>query len=510
MTVSIAAVLALALSTQAAATQPTATPPAGKDATADAHKGDVVDRSAPPKPGAPRPFTIQQPQDFKLKNGLRVLFLPRKRAPLVDVMAAVDAGINADPKELPGVAGWTAGMLTEGAGDMDSIAFSDAQNAIGAQIGSGAEPEHATVSLHVSSAKLADGMKLFAAALTKPRFDDKEWQRVAQQTFGYFMYQSNEPQELLGIAGARMNWGVDNRFGVNLSGTPRALAKTTTADLKAFYGARYRPDTTTLVVVGDVDKAALQKILDDTLGAWTATGKAPDAPKLGAPLPLTSRTVVAVNVAGAPQTVLSVQNPAPAEIKPYTPDVSVMNTLLGGSFTSRLNSNLREEHGYSYGATSHLVLFKNGNAFMVRTSVATPVTGAAVKEIIKELTRIREPATAEEVERARNLAALSVPSAFDNGRSTAGLWATIAAQGTDPKRLQHFMEDAPKVDVKGVQAVAQRVVDADKCTIVAVGDMDAIGKDLDAFGPRTLLTIDDLLPGLKEAAAQFAQQPGGE
>ena len=469
----------------------------------------AVDRSAPPKPGPVRPFTIQQPQELKLKNGLRVLFLQRKRAPLVDVVAAVDAGINTDSVAAPGVAGWTAGMLTEGAGDMDSIAFSDAENAIGASIGSEAEPEEARVTLHVASKNVAEGIKLFATALTKPRFDDAEWKRVQGQTFGYFMYQSQEPQELIRIAGARANWGKDHRFGINLAGTPRALVATKAADLKAFYGARYRPDTTTLIVVGDVDKAVLQKLLDDALGGWTVSGKAPDAQKLAGPLPLEKRTVVALAIPGAPQTVLSVQNPAPADIKPYTPDVEVMNTLLGASFTSRLNTNLREEHGWSYGASSHLILFKNGNAFVVRTAVATPVTGPAAQEIIHEMQRIREPATAEEVERARNLAALSVPSAFDNGRTTASIWSEIVAQGTDFKRLQKFMDDAPKVDVAAVQSAAKRVVDPDKCTVVAVGDLGAVGKDLDALGPRTLLTLDDLLPGLAEAAKAFGPPPGG-
>jgi len=149
---------------------------------------DAVDRSAPPKPAPVKPFTIAQPQDFKLKNGLRVVFLERKRAPLIDVLANIDAGIGADPKELPGLSSWTAGMLTEGAGDMDSIAFSDAEQAIGAQIFSGGGIEESTAGLHVTSAKLAEGMKLFATALMKPRFDEKEWQRVRQQTFGYFMY----------------------------------------------------------------------------------------------------------------------------------------------------------------------------------------------------------------------------------------------------------------------------------------------------------------------------------
>lgn len=468
-----------------------------------------ADRSAPPKPGPARPFTIQQPQELKLKNGLRVLLLERKRAPLVDVVATVKAGIMADPKDLPGLAGWTAAMLTEGAGDLSAIAFSDAVAGLGARMDADAEPEHASVSLHTTSAKLADAMKLYALALTSPRFDDADWKRVRQATLGELMYQSREPQELAGLAGGRLNWGTDHRFGWNLGGTPKALVATTTKDLRAFHAERYRPDTTTLVVVGDVDRKTIQKVLEDTLGSWTATGPAPTTAPLAGPLPLTGNRVVTVHVPSAAQTVLRVQAPAPADIQPYTADVDVMNTLFGGSFTSRLNSNLREAHGYSYGAGSRIGLFSFGNVFLVRTSVATAVTAPAAKEIFHELQRMSEQApSADETERARNLAALSMPSAFDNGEATAGVWADIVARGTDPARVQRFMVDAVKVDAKSLQAAARRVL-SPHWTLVAVGNMEAVGSDLDSFGPRSTLTVEDLLPGLAEAAAAL-QPPSGE
>jgi zinc protease len=467
------------------------------------------DRSAPPKPGRARPFTIQQPQELKLKNGLRVLLLERQRAPLVDVVATVRAGIVADPKELPGVAGWTASMLTEGAGDLDAIAFSDAVGALGSRVHADAEPEHASVSMHSTSARFAESMKLFALALTQPRFDDKDWQRVRQSTFGYFMYQSQEPQELAGLAGARANWGPDHRLGKNLGGTPKALLQTTPADLRAFHAARYRPDTTTLVVVGDVDRKKALAVLEEVFGSWSAAGAAPAPPTLAGPVPVTETHVVTVHVPSAAQTVLRVQAPAPADIQPYTADVEVMNTLLGGSFTSRLNSNLREAHGYSYGAGSRVALFSFGNVFLVRTSVATPVTAPATKEIFFELQRTKQEApTAEEAERARNLAALSVPSAFDNGEGTAGVWADIVARGTERARVQRFMADALKVDAPALAATAARVL-ADQWTLVAVGDMEAVGKDLESFGPRTTLTIDDLMPGLAEAMAALQPAPPG-
>lgn len=460
---------------------------------------DAPDRSAPPQPGSARPFAIQQPVELKLSNGLRVLLLERKRAPLVDVVAIVRGGSAADPKHLPGLASFAAAMLTEGAGDLDAIAFSDAIAALGARMSAEAGAEHMSVSLHSTSARFAAAMKLYALALRTPRFAQADWQRVQQSTLGEFMYQASEPQELAALAGARESFGPDHRLGWNSDGTPAALMATTTTELRAFHQAWLRPDTTTLVVVGDVDKDSLRKLLEATLGAWAASGLAPTRAQLGKPLPVTSSRVVTVHVPGAAQTVLRVQAPAPKDIQPYTADVDVMNTLLGGSFTSRLNSNLREAHGYSYGAGSHVALHSFGNVFAVRTSVATAVTAPAIREIFHELARMSSEApSTQEVERARNLAALSMPSAFDSGEATAQVWADLVSRDTDPSRLQRFMVDALKVDAKALQEAAQRVLST-SYTLVAVGDMEAVSEELLPFGPRTTLTVEDLLPGLNES-----------
>jgi zinc protease len=282
--------------------------------------------------------------------------------------------------------------------------------------------------------------------------------------------------------------------------------KTTPADLRAFYAARYRPDTTTLIVVGDVDAATIKKLLEAELGSWTATGAPPASPTLRGPLARKERALYTVQVPDAPQTVLRVGIPAPAGTLPFTPDADVMNTLLGASFTSRLNSNLREAHGYSYGAGSRVAVNRSGAVFAVMTSVNAPTTAPALAEIFLELERIRTPATDEEVVRARNVAALTVPSAFDSGRATANQWGMFAAQRLDRARLQKFVDEAQKVDAKALQAAAQRLVRPDEAAIIAVGDLAQHGKGIPGLERATVLTVEDLLPGLAEAAAAL----GGE
>jgi zinc protease len=165
------------------------------------------DRSKPPQAGAPKPFTITEPSVFKLKNGLTVWHVPRKRAPLVDVLAVIDAGPLADPVDRPGVAKWTADLLTEGSGGQRAVEFSDAVQSLGAEISSTAEIDHAWLSLHVTSARLPAALKLYAQALLKPDFAEAEWHRIRGQLFGEMMYASQEPQELAQLAAQRANWG---------------------------------------------------------------------------------------------------------------------------------------------------------------------------------------------------------------------------------------------------------------------------------------------------------------
>jgi zinc protease len=274
------------------------------------------------------------------------------------------------------------------------------------------------------------------------------------------------------------------------------LLATAPAALRAFHRAHYRPDTTTVVVVGDVDDKALRALLEEQLGGWRAEGPRPATPTLAPPTPPSERRLVTVHVPGAPQTVLRVGADAPKDLLPYTADVEVMNTLLGGSFTSRLNNNLREKNGYAYGAGSRLLYVDAGNVFFVRTSVATAVTAPAVAEIVNELERIRTPATDEEVTRARNLAALSLPSVFDSGRGTAQFWASLLTQRVEAKRVQAFMADALKVDAAALQRAATRVVRPDRIIVTAVGDMDAVASSLSSYGARTSMTAAELLPGL--------------
>lgn len=461
--------------------------------------GAPVDRSAPPPLPAPRPFVLTDPDAFTLSNGLRVLLISRGRAPLVDIVAHIDAGIASDPPALPGLASFTSAMLLEGAGARDALAFADAEALVGAKISAGVGIDAASVTLHVSRARFAEALPLFADVLVRPRFEGKDWARTQKSLLGDMIVQGQDPTSLAALAAARAAWGPGHRFAVDAGGTPRSLQAATAGDIAAFHRARYRPDTTTLIVVGAITRAELTRSLEDALGNWQASGPRPAPAALGPPLSQAVRTVVGVQVDGAPQTVVRVVGATPGAVKPYDAAADVMNTLLGGSFTSRLNDNLREQHGYAYGAGSRFVFTRAGTVFAVRTAVQANATVPAVAEILLELDRIHSAATTDEVTRARNLVALSFPGSFDSGSSIAATWSEALTAGVDGARIRAFLDDVPRVDADALRAAGARAVDPERVSVVLAGDLRPHDAELLRLGPRVTLTAEDLLPGLAEA-----------
>jgi len=198
---------------------------------------------------------------------------------------------------------------------------------------------------------------------------------------------------------------------------------------------------------------------------------------------------------GAAQSVLSAAGPTPDALRPLDPANAVMNTLLGGSFTSRLNDNLREQHGFSYGAGSDFDLRRHGGVFEASASVATDVTAPALGELIKELGRIRTPATAVEVERARTYYALSLPQEFATTREVAAFWADVELLGVPAGRVRALLPSALRVDSAALAAAAARDVRPGELVYVVVGDRSKVEKELRGAGlaATRVWTVNDLL-----------------
>lgn len=455
----------------------------------------AADRSRPPAPETPKPWRAEAPVRFTLDNGLEVLLVERHQVPLVDVVVQVRSGASHDPLDLPGAASWTSAMLTEGAGSRGALEFADAVDFLGASLAADAGWEGSRVMLHVPSARLDEGLGLLADATLRPTFPAAEWARLRERKRTEFVQWRDNPYALSQLARDRALWGA-HRYALPKSGTPASLEKVTLADLKEFHRTRYTVDNAFVVVVGDVTRADAERLLEKHFATWK---KAPEGFKQpvwrAPPAPKGGPAVVLVDKPGAPQSLVAALARAPDALEELDPGVEVMNTLLGGSFSSRLNQNLREENQYSYGARSSFDLREHGNVFLAMAAVATPVTAPATSEMLKELKLIKSYVEDSEAARARGYLALTFPTTFETGGAVASFWAWAYAKGVPPSRVERFPERALAQDERDVLLAARKSLPLDQLRIVVVGDRDVVEPQLAKLGvgPVTVWTADELL-----------------
>ena len=457
--------------------------------TSTAH---AVDRSKPPALGPVQPFAMPVPKLLTLKNGLNIYFLERHRAPLVDVVISIGGGALGDPAGQEGAATALADLLTQGAGDKDAFAYDDAIQALGARISAGASWTSTDVVAHGLSARYDDILALVGDAILKPRLLKDDWTRKQQERLGELAYYKDEPRTLGALAGARALFAT-GRQSIGIVGTPRSVSALSIEQIKAAWTRSFRPDNAFVVVAGDLDAARVVAGLERALGSWTTPATPLLKPTAQEPVALTTASVLLIDRPGAAQSVVQVVAPIPTTTAPFDAAAGVVQTILGGSFTSRLNGNLREAHGYAYGA-GYAYDTSPAHRSRVSTSVKSAVTVAAIDEILIELRRIREPIGDDELARGRAYEALTFPSVLDGGGALAGAWAGWLELGVPADVVTAYMGRVLAVDAPAAQKSAQALVAPDNVTIVVVGDAKSLAESLKKFGPVTRITANDLLP----------------
>jgi predicted Zn-dependent peptidase len=452
------------------------------------------DRSAAPAPG-PAPRLVLPPvQTRTLANGLPVWIIERHRVPTVNVVLVLKSGSASDPAGKFGLANLTAAMLTEGAGGRDALTLADEIDFLGADLGSSSSFDAASVSLQVPSARLAQALPLMADVAMRPDFPQAELDRLREQRLTGLRTAKDNPPQIAGIAFPLVVFGEAHRYGTAASGTSASLRGLTRDDLRAFHAAHYRPANAALVVAGDVTPATLLPLLEKQFGAWPA-GTTTSGPAVAPPVPATARTVTLVDKPGAAQSVVQVGG---VGVPRDTPDyfaLTVMNTILGGSFTSRLNQNLRETHGYAYGARSGFDMRRLAGPFSAAAAVQTDKTAESVTEILNELNGIRTTVPAAELSKAKNYVALGFPGQFETNGDLAGAYAELFVHGLPLDYYATYVDRVLAVTAADVQRVAGKYVTPDRFAVVVVGDRQAVEEKLKALnlGPLTVRSVDDVV-----------------
>jgi zinc protease len=439
-----------------------------------------VDRTHPPTLPPSPALRLPSIQTATLPNGLQLAVVEMHKVPVVDVTLQLGAGTVRDPDGLPGLATFTATMLQQGAGTRGALEIADEAAYLGASLNTGAGYDVATASLHVPKRRLGPALDLLADVVLHPTFPDTEIARQRDLRRAQILQQRDQPVAMANVVFAAIVFGATHPYGRPQNGTETSTAALSRDRVLQFYQAYYRPNTTRMLVVGDITLNEAMRLVTARFGGW-ARGEASPPAEASAPA-AAARTIYLVDKPGAAQSVFRIGQVGVSRATPDYFALEVLNTILGGSFTSRLNQNLRETHGYTYGANSQFTMRRIAGPFVAAASVVTAKTDSALIEFMRELRRIRDEAVPQaELDKARAYITLGLPAEFETTQGAARQFSNLLLYGLP---LDYFSSYIPRINAVAaadVQRVARQYLDPDHFAIVVVGDRSKIEAGLQAL-----------------------------
>ena len=452
------------------------------------------DRSKPPALGAAPTVNLPPIQKRTLSNGLPVWIVEAHKVPLVQVNLVVLAGSGDDPAGKFGVANLAAAMLDEGAGTRSALEIADAVEFLGADLVTTSSSDASAVRLNVPVARLKDALPIMADVALRPTFPAEDLERLRQERLTALLQARDDPAQIAPLAFARVVFGPSHRYGTGQAGTEATLKGFTAQDLRSFHQAMYQPSNGTLIVAGDIKADAVLPLLEAQFGTWKAAG-----PVRRAPVPQASQSTQAqVTIVDVPKAEQSQIRIGWVGVPRSTPDyftLQVLNTILGGSFTSRLNQNLREEHGYSYGASSRFDMRLSAGPFQAAAGVQTDKTSESLQEFFNELNGIQKPVSAEELTKAKNYVALGFPSEFETIGDLAAHLEELVVYKLPDDYFERYVPNIQAVTAAAVQKAAATYIQPTKLAIVVIGDRSVIEPKIRALnlGPIRVMTVDQIV-----------------
>jgi zinc protease len=452
------------------------------------------DRSRPPSTGPAPTLNVPAIQKHTLSNGLPVWIVEMHEVPMVDVSLIVRSGASADPSGRFGVASFTAAMLDEGAGTRNALELADAIESLGATLTTSASFDASSVRLHALVSTLDQALPILADVALRPTFPSEDLERLRGERLTGLLQLRDNPSSLATAAFNRLLYGAEHRYGTGVVGTETTNKALSADDLRAFHSAHYQPGNAHLLVVGDVTAAAILPSLEKAFGGWQNTGAVP-RPALPAASPVKARQVYLVDKPGAPQSQIRIGSIGVARDTPDYHAIDVANTMLGGSFSSRLNQNLRERNGYSYGAGSQFAMRAQAGPFVALAGVQSDKTRESLIEFFNELNGMATPPESDELTRVRNLQALGFPGAFETTSSMAAQLIDLVVYGLEDSFFNEYVPKIQAVTAADVQRVAKQYIQPDRVIVVVTGDLKTIEQPVREarLGPVTVVSADDVL-----------------
>ena len=453
----------------------------------------AADRSKPPALGAPPQLNLPPIQKRMLSNGLPVWVIEAHEVPLVQINLVLKAGAGDDPVGKFGLASLTAAMLDEGAGKRTALQLADEVEFLGAALTTNSSFDASAVRLNVPVSRVKDALPLMADVVLRPTFPEDELNRVRQERLTALLQAKDDPASVAPLAFARIVFGAMHRYGTGVAGTEATLKGFTVQDLKSFHASMYQPGNAVVLVVGDVTADAIVPQLEMQLGSWKGTS-APRKP-VPAAAQLAQGQITIVDMPGAEQSQIRIGWVGVPRATPDYFTLEVMNTILGGSFTSRLNQNLREEHQYSYGASSRFDMRLSAGAFQAGAGVQTDKTAEALREFFNELNGIVKPVGADELTKAKNYIALSFPSEFETSGDLSSKMEELVVYDLPERYFGQYIDNIQAITAAAVQKAAATYIQPKRFAVVVVGDRKVIEAGIRALnlGAVRVMSVDEAI-----------------
>ncbi len=452
----------------------------------------TTDRTKIPEAGPVLAFTLLDEAKLnraQLSNGINLWLYRYKKLPVMQVYLVIHSGAFTDPVEKAGMTNLFAEMLDEGTKNRSALQIADDFDFLGTNFNTWSSMDGCGASMLSLREHLDSSLDVFADVIQNPEFPDNELNRIRQNVLTSILQEEDQPNVLATKVFVKTIYGKDHPYGYPRLGTTETVQTITTDDLKGKYNTYFKPNNASIIVVGDIDVPEVTGKLENALSGWTPG----DVPAVDLPeIPDCDRSAIyVVNRPEAVQSQIRIGHRGLERThKDYFP-VRVMNQILGGQFTSRINLNLREDKGYTYGAASVWEMRKFGGHFMTTGAFQGEYTDKSVDEIMKELCRIKDQGvTGEELEAAKDGTIRSLPRQFETPYQIAAQLSTVALYVLPDNYYDTYVDNVQQVSAEDVKRVADDYIYPSKVAVVAVGDAEKIKTPLEKLGIGEVVEVD--------------------
>jgi zinc protease len=434
--------------------------------------------TTPPPPGPPREVNLPKPAEKTLKNGLRVIVVPKHEVPIISTRLLVKTGAEADPANLGGLADMTASLLSKGTKTRNAVQIARGVEALGASLDTGAAWDNSFVSVSVMSSNLQKSVDYISDVVRHPVFAKDEIERLRQQNLDALRVSLRQPRSLAGFVATRVVFG-ETPYGHNLGGTPESLQRIKREDIVGFHRAHYRPDNAILVFGGDVTPEQAFALAEKQFGKWAGGAPADSQPPAAERQPPSKPRVVVIDMPEAGQAAVVVTRLGLERVNPAYSVAQVANSILGGGYSARLNQEIRIKRGLSYGAGSSFDLRRQIGPFSANAQTKNESAAEVASLIISELMKLGQETVLDKELGPRK--AVLVGSFGRSLETSAGLVsrvASLALYGLSLDEINKYISGVQSVTAEQVQKFAAAHLAPADSSIVIVGDAKKFIADL--------------------------------